>query len=99
MNQNFAQVLKKGFAEITKILKDKKSDKKSSCDDSDSDWLIGLGSTRDLEYVESKSKKINLASYNSPSLIITTQLDSNSNPRNLEKKITPPFLKTGWQWQ
>ena len=37
MNQNFSQVVKDGFAEMTKILKEKKSDKKCSHNNSDSD--------------------------------------------------------------
>ena len=37
MNQNFAQVIKDSFAKMTKVLKDMKSHKKHSCDDSDSD--------------------------------------------------------------
>ena len=36
-NQNFATILKEGFAEMTKMLKDKKPSKKSTIDNSDSD--------------------------------------------------------------
>ena len=35
-SQNFATILKEGFAEMTKILKDKKTPKKCMIDDSDS---------------------------------------------------------------
>ena len=36
-NQNFATILKEGFAEMTKMLKDKKTTKKRTIEDSDSD--------------------------------------------------------------
>ena len=36
-NQNFATILKEGFAEMTKILMDKKTTKKHTIEDSDSD--------------------------------------------------------------
>ena len=36
-NQNFVMILKEGFAVMTKILKDKKTSKKHTIDDSDSD--------------------------------------------------------------
>ena len=65
MNQNFAQIMKDGFAEMTSALKkDKESKNKSRKYDSDSDssWSVGSGSTGDLENVESKPKKAKLAS-------------------------------------
>ena len=83
-NQNFATILKEGFAEMTKILKDKKLSKKRTIKDSDSDWLIRWGSTGELELVENKPKKVKLASYNSPGPIKTTQLESNINSSDLE---------------
>ena len=57
LNQNFTQVLNKGFAKKTKILKDKTPNKKRSIKDSDSDWLIGWGSTSESELVGKKRKK------------------------------------------
>ena len=45
---------------------------------------LGGGSTRDLELVENKPKKVKSASYSSPGLIKTTQLDSKKISSNLE---------------
>ena len=42
-NQNFATILKEGFAEMNKILKDTKTNKKRVLKDSDSNLLSGLG--------------------------------------------------------
>ena len=69
---------------MTKILKDKKPTKKGSIKDNDSDWLIGWGSTGELELEEIKPKKVKLASYNSPGLTKTTPLDTNNESSNLE---------------
>ena len=76
MNQNFAWFIKNGFAELTKSLKDKKSNKKLICNNSDSEWPIESGSTGDWVYVENNSKWAKLASYNSPGPIKTTQLSN-----------------------
>ena len=74
-------VLKDGFAELAKIIKDNKRPR----DDDYNDWLFGLGSTRELDTVENKpNKKVKLASYNIPGPIKTTQLESNNESSNLE---------------
>ena len=86
--QNFATILKEGFAELTKILKDKKPSKKRTIEDSaDSNWLIGWSSTRELELVENKPKKVKLESYNFPGPIKTTQLESNTESSKLEQNF------------
>ena len=94
-NQNFAMILKDGFVEMTKILKDKKPSKKCTIEDSDTNWLIGLGSNGELELVENKPKKVKVASFNSPGPIKTTQIESNRKSSTLEQKNTP-FLLTEW---
>ena len=63
----------------------KKPNKKHTIKDSDSDWLIGWSSTRELELIEDKPKKVKLESYNSPGPIKTPQLESNTESSNLEQ--------------
>ena len=70
--QNFATILKEGFTEMTIIMKDTKPIKKHMRIVIPAD-LIGWGSTGELELVETKPKKVKLASYNSLGPIKTTQ--------------------------